>query len=94
MKMTTRQWELYKLLMSDPNKQFTQEEICSEINGYVYKERNNDKCSNIRADKIVINAGTEVDKIVVCSHYKFKIATEEEYKAEHAKHIYRLKKSN
>ena len=33
--MTTRQWELYKLLMSDPNKQFTQEEI-SKTNKEVF----------------------------------------------------------
>lgn len=91
-KMTSRQWSLYHLLKSNPYKWFTQKEICEAISDYRYKERNNDCCPLIREDKLIINASLEVEKIIVMKNYKFKIATEEEYKEERMKHISRLKK--
>lgn len=90
-KLTSRQWCLYNLLKAEPNKWFTQKEICEAIPDYNYQERNNDRCPNIRSDKIAINASIEVDKIVVMKNYCFKIANEEEFLEERRKHINRLK---
>lgn len=89
--MTTRQWELYKLLRAQPDKWFSQKEICEHVEGYTYIERNNDCCPAIRNDKLAINASSEIDKIVVMKNYQFKIATYEEYFEERRKHISRLK---
>ena len=91
-KLNTRQWNLYKLLKSNPDKWFTQKEISSLVEGYNYVERNNDKCSAIREDKKAINASEEVDKLIVMKNYQFKIATEEEAVAEISMHIKRLKR--
>lgn len=90
-KLTSRQWELYNLLKTDPNKWWTQKEIVDAIPSYKYIERNNDKCSSIREDKIAINASLEVDKIIVMKNYCFKIGNEKEYHEERKKHIVRLK---
>lgn len=89
--MTTRQWKLYNLLKSEPDKWFSQKEIADSIDGYEYKERANDRCSAIREDKNEINASLEVDKIIVMKNYKFKIGTKEEYLEERRKHVRRLK---
>lgn len=91
MAMTARQWSLYNFLSSDPGRWFTQREICENVEGYTYCERNNDRSPCIRDDKLVINASPEVDKIVVMKNYCFKIGTVDEYKQERAKHIRRLK---
>lgn len=91
MAMTTRQWQLYNLLLTEPNRWFTQKEICEKVQGYNYVERNNDRCPMIRDDKLAINATNEVDKIIVMDRYCFKIATYEEYLQERHKHIRRLK---
>lgn len=91
MAMTARQWSLYNFLSSDPGRWFTQREICDNVEGYTYFERNNDSCPSIRDDKLVINASPEVDKIVVMKNYCFKIGTVDEYRQERAKHIRRLK---
>lgn len=90
-KLTSRQWKLYNLLKSDPNKWFTQKEIADAIPDYNYTERKNDKCSSIREDKIAINASIEVEKIIVMKNYCFKIGNEKEYREERRKHISRLK---
>lgn len=90
-KLTPRQWRLYNLLKSQPNRWFTQKEIADEIEEYKYIERENDKCPTIRMDKMAINASLEVDKIVVMKNYCFKIGNEEEYREERRRHISRLK---
>lgn len=92
MTLTSRQWKLYKLLKSEPNKWFTQKEICEAIKEYEYHDRNNDKCPTIREDKLAINQSLEVDKIVVMNKYQFKIGTKEEYLKERVKHVNRLKR--
>ena len=89
--MTTRQWKLYNLLKTEPDKWFSQKEIADAIEGYEYKERENDRCPTIRDDKNEINASLEVDKIIVMKNYKFKIGTKEEYLEERKKHVRRLK---
>lgn len=89
--MTTRQWKLYNLLKSEPDKWFSQKEIADAVEGYEYKERENDRCPTIRDDKNEINASLEVDKIIVMKNYKFKIGTKEEYLEERRKHVRRLK---
>lgn len=91
MTLTSRQWDLYNLLKSQPNKWFTQEEICKSVDGYTLQNRKNDRCPTIREDKIVINESLEVDKIIVMDRYCFKIGTREEYLRERAKHVSRLK---
>ena len=89
--MTTRQWKLYNLLKTEPDKWFSQKEIADAVEGYEYKERANDRCPTIRDDKNEINASLEVDKIIVMKNYKFKIGTKEEYLEERKKHVRRLK---
>lgn len=91
MELTTRQWQLYNLLKSNPDKWFSQKEICDAVDGYEYVERDNDRCPAIRIDKNEINANDRVDKIIVMKNYCFKIGTLEEYTEERAAHIRRLK---
>lgn len=86
-----RKQKLYDLLLSQPNHWFTQKEICDNISGYTFKDRKNDKCSAIRADKNEINADRHFEKIITMKNYCFKIATKEEYIAERNAHIRRLK---
>ena len=92
MTLTSRQWKLYNLLKSQPNKWFTQKEICEAIKEYEFHDRPNDKCPTIREDKLAINQSLEVDKIVVMDKYQFKIGTKEEYLKERIKHVNRLKR--
>lgn len=89
--MTERQEKLLNLLKSEPDKWFTQKEICESISDYTFKERNNDKCSQIRDDKVAINADKEVDSLIVMKDYKFKIGTYDEYRRERYAHVRRLK---
>lgn len=89
--MTERQWSLFRLLNSQPDKWFTQKEICEQVKGYEFNDRPNDKCPSIRTDKLAINASEEVDKIIVMNNYCFKIGTEAEYRLERRKHVLRLK---
>lgn len=90
-KMTSRCWNLYNLLKSNPTKWFTQKEICDAIPEYRYFNRKNDNCPTIREDKLIINASHEVDHLVVMKNYCFKIANEQEYLEEYAMHVRRLK---
>lgn len=91
--LTTREWRLYDLLRSNPDKWFTQKEICEVVEGYNYNDNptsTSDHCSLINADRILINRNMVIDKIIVCKNYKFKIATKEEAIKEIKSHIRRL----
>lgn len=93
-KLTPRQWAFYNFLKSDPNRWFTQKEICDAVGGYNYKENptsTNDHCSTIGEDKRIINENPIIDKIIVMKNYCFKIATLEEYREERMSHINRIK---
>lgn len=94
MSLTSREkraFALYNLLMAAPDKWWTQKEICDYVGGYVYTERPNDRCASIRNDMLWLNNNSEVEKIVVCENYCFKIATEQETKHYYAARIRRLK---
>ncbi len=86
-----RKEKLINLLTSEPDKWFTQKEICDAIPEYHYVERNNDKCPVIREDKLEINSNPEIETLIVMKDYKFKIGTYEEYIQERNAHIRRLK---
>lgn len=93
--LTPRQWGLYNLLKSQPNKWFTEYEIATSVQGYDYTENplhSTTKCTSIFSDKNILNAHSKTDQIIVMKNHKFKIATEEEYKEERARHIRALKK--
>lgn len=78
--LTERQLNLHKLLLTNPNKWFTQKEICDVILDYEYRERKNtsDKCSTIWQDREEINKSDEVENIIAMKNYCFKIANLEE----------------
>lgn len=82
--LTTRQWQLYNLLKSNPEHWFSQKEICEAIDGYEYRERKatNDKCVDIWHDREKLNDSTEPDHIIAMKKYHFKIANREEVLAE------------
>lgn len=92
-KLTPRQWSLYNLLRSEPDRWFTQKEICEAVDGYVYNDEitRHDHCPTIGNDKKIINDNPQVDKIIVMKDNCFKIATYEEYMEERKSHIRRLK---
>lgn len=73
--LNPRQWELFKLLTGEPDKWFSQEEICSNISEYHYNdnERAHDRCPLINRDKKVINESFQVDKGIVQKNKCFKI---------------------
>lgn len=83
--------KLYKILESNQNKWFTQEEIHNFINDYNYHDRDNDKCPTIREDVKLINSLPEFEKVVVVKRYKYKIATKEEYLEYRAGRIRRIR---
>jgi len=90
-KLTPRQYRLYDLLKSDPNKWWTQEEICKNISSYYYSDDDRNHCVAIGTDRIEINESGLTDKIIVTKKHCFKIATLEEYLKERASHIARIK---
>jgi len=82
---------LYDLLLEHPNEWLSQEYICACLPEYYqYHMRDNDRCSTIRDDMNEINANEKFEKIIVCKKYKFKIASEEEYKHNRNMHLKRL----
>lgn len=91
--LTERQKALCDLLLTDINHWWSQEEICAEIADYKYNADKfaHDRCATIGADRIVINAYTGNNIIIVLKDNHFKIATYEEYRQERASHIARLK---
>ena len=89
--LTPRQWKLYNLLKTNPNKWFSQKEICETIVEYPYYEKGTNHCPFITEDKLAINSSDLVDKIIVIKSNCYKIANEDEYKRERASHIRRLK---
>lgn len=86
-----RAWDLYNLLMTAPDKWWSQEEIYNWVEGYKYINRNNDRCPTIRNDMLWLNNNAEVEKIIVCKNYQFKIATKEETREYYKARIRRLK---
>lgn len=83
--LTERQLKLYNLLNTDPNKWFSQKEICDAIIDYTYSEDERNHCVTIGEDRIIINANSHVDKIIVTKKHCFKIANETEYAEEREK---------
>lgn len=75
--MKTREWNLFNLLMKEPNKWFTKNEIVDDIYDYPESDRTN-YSHEILNDSKKINASYEVDKIIICKNSQFKIATNEE----------------
>jgi hypothetical protein len=73
-----RLWGLYNLLTAEPDKWWTQKEICDWVEGYTYKDRPNDRCPQIRHDMLLINEGQEFEKLIVCKDYCFKVASDQE----------------
>lgn len=89
MKLTTRQWRLYELLVAvaeaNEKRWVNKVEIAEFVNLYVddkyyinESETTHDICSTINMDRIAINNSLEVDKIILIKNNEFKIATEEE----------------
>ena len=91
MALNSKQWKLYNLLKSEPDKWFSIKEICEKIPEYHYIDDPRNPCTDIGTDRIVINADSQVDKIIVTKKHCFKIATIEEYKEERNYHIRKLK---
>lgn len=92
MDLTSRQWDLYNLLKSNPYHWWTQEEICEHIKTYTYSDDDRNHCVDIGTDKDALNESDVVDKIIVTKKHMFKIATYEEYVEERNYHIRKLKK--
>lgn len=86
MKMTTRQWRLYELLVAvaetNPNRWVSKQEIADYLGKEHYTINNNefahDLCSTINFDRLAINNSLEVDKIILIKDNMLKIATEDE----------------
>lgn len=89
--ITPRQWQLYNLLKNNPDKWFTQKEICDAIKEYNYIDDDRNHCVAIGEDRIALNESPVVDKIITTRKHCFKIATREEYEIERNYHIRRLK---
>lgn len=89
--LTTRQWKLYNLLKTQPDKWWSMKEICECIAEYHYTDDDRNPCVDIGTDRIIINADMEIDKIITVEKHCFKIATREEYAKERARHIARIK---
>lgn len=94
--MTQRQTDLLNYLKEvfniTPDRWVSQKEIANNVEGYTYIERPNDRCSQIRQDKIAVNNAKDVNEIIVMKNYMYKIASECEYKEERLAHIRRLKR--
>lgn len=91
MALTSKQWKLYNLLKSEPDKWFSIKEICEKIPEYHYIDDPRNPCVDVGSDRIVINADSQVDKIIVTKKHCFKIATIDEYREERNYHIRKLK---
>lgn len=89
MKLTTRQWRLYELLVATAEWKSDYWVSKIEIADYVkancedtynisYDDRTHDICSTINLDRLAINNSLEVDKIILIKDNMLKIATEEE----------------
>lgn len=89
--LSSRQWQLYNLLKTQPYHWFTQREICDAVHEYHYIDDDRNNCVEIGSDRIIINADSQTDKIIVTKKHCFKIATLEEYRKERASHIARIK---
>lgn len=95
--MTTRQYRLYDFLKkcyeANPERWIPQKEICFAVSGYNYIEEpygTTDHCSVIGDDVRAINADMTIDKLIVVSKYRFKIADEIEAQKEIDSHTRRL----
>lgn len=88
-----RAYDLYDLLMTEPNKWFTQEEIVNNCKGYKFYDRSKkmDRCPDIRLDVLFLNAEADIEKIVVISRYRYKIADKKEVDRYYYGQIKRLK---
>lgn len=91
MNKVKRALALYELLMSAPSLWWSQKEICRRIDAYRYIDRDNDRCPAIREDMLYLNSLTNIEKIVVCSNYEFKVASKNEVESYYRKRIKRLK---
>lgn len=93
--LTTRQWALYNLLKSKPDKWFTEKEIADAVEGYDYNENpahSTTHCIAIYKDKNAINSDPKPDGIIVMKNHCFKYANHQEYLNERNQHIRALKK--
>lgn len=83
-KMTTRMWRLYDLIKANTTlgkEPLTQKQICDVLPEYYhYSERTGatDKCTMIWSDVNFINTHDEVEKIIVCDKFTYRIGTKEE----------------
>ena len=89
--LTPRHWKLYRLLMTDKNRWFTQKEICDQIDEYEYTDDTRNHCVEIGSDRIDINACPEIDEHIVVKSHRFKIANEQEFAKEYISHLTRLR---
>lgn len=92
--LTTRQENLYNLLLSQPDRWFTEKEICDAVEGYEYHDdpkHSTTHCASIFTDKNDINDSNVKDKIIVMKKHCFKIANYDEYRHERMMHIRKLK---
>ena len=82
---------LYALLTDQPDKWFTQEEICLQIHYYQLSNRtDNDRCATILQDIKAINSDPSFEKILVCKNYQYKVANKEEAVENYKQHVRRL----
>ena len=89
-----RCWDLYNLLMTAPDKWWSQDEVVNWVDGYDYyphRPEGTDKAPEIREDVLVLNGNTEIDKIIVVNRYKYKIANKEEAVIYMKKRVNRLR---
>lgn len=82
--------KLYNYLLKNRGRWITQKELCENL-GYQYHDRNNDKAPMIREDMKLINEDTNLNLIVVCNKYCFKIGNKDETIAYRNERIRRLK---
>ena len=80
-KLTTRQWELYKYLISnyDEDVYISKEKICEDLPKYykIIKEETR-VCRAIENDVRVINSSNIIQKIIVSNKFGYKIGSEKE----------------
>ena len=76
--MTYRQEKLVEYLRTDTTRQFTQKEICENVEGYRYTNDIRNHCSEIWGDVEEINNDPENNVFIQYKKYKCKIATSSE----------------
>lgn len=79
--MTYRQEKLIRFLQTNPDKEFTQLEICKGVDGYKWSDDIRNHCKEIWDDVEEINNDPEIETFIRYKKYRAKIANKEETEA-------------